>query len=368
MKKILTSLALLLILGTGTIQAQALTESWAWGFGGSYPRYYSANITTLNTDYGFYLSLQRNFSENVSLRLKGGYSHLEGEWTDVAFNKITESTDLIVGNLDLMYYLVPCAPVSPYLYAGLGLNYKMLTNNQSVMPDDNKVGSQFNVGLGAEFKVTPAWSIVTEFGYHITNNSELDGSIAPTEVNGHDAYVTLSAGVNFLFLKGDESKICEPCCESLPMGITKDMTDYKRIEEMIIKHIPQVIPTAVVVDKYIYAISEDRIVLVGVQFAFDKSELLPESYEVLDKSVKLLEDNPEISVEVEGYTDYVGSADYNQQLSVQRAITVKNYLVAKGIADSRISTVGYGKGNPVADNETEEGRAMNRRIVFRIIR
>jgi outer membrane protein OmpA-like peptidoglycan-associated protein len=108
--------------------------------------------------------------------------------------------------------------------------------------------------------------------------------------------------------------------------------------------------------------------LVGVQFAFDKSELLPESYIVLDKSVKLLKDNPNVSVEIEGYTDYIGTAEYNQELSVQRAITVKNYLISQGIADSRLSTIGYGKGNPVANNETEEGRAMNRRIVFRIIR
>lgn len=368
MKKIFTTLALVLLLSTGVIQAQTLTESWAWGFGGVYPRLYSSNTTTLNTDYGVYLSIQRNFSENVGLRLKGAYSHLEGQWRDALFTPIVTSTNLMTADLDLMYYIVPCAPVSPYLYVGVGGNYKSLTNNQTVMPDDNKFGSQLNMGVGAEFKVTPAWSFVAEFGYHVTNNSELDGTIVPTEINGRDAYLVLSAGVNFLFKKGAESKTCEPCCEGLPSGITKDMTDYDKIEDMIIKHIPKVIATEVVVDKYIYAISEDRLVLIGVQFAFDKSELLPESYIVLDKSVKLLKDNPTVSVEIEGYTDYIGTAEYNQELSVQRAITVKNYLISQGIADSRLSTIGYGKGNPVANNETEEGRAMNRRIVFRIIR
>ncbi|MCX6168128.1 MAG: OmpA family protein, partial [Ignavibacteriales bacterium] len=60
--------------------------------------------------------------------------------------------------------------------------------------------------------------------------------------------------------------------------------------------------------------------------------------------------------------------EYNQKLSEERAQTVKNYLVSKGIAENRLTTIGFGKSNPIADNKTEEGRAMNRRIVFRIIK
>ncbi|MBI2417164.1 MAG: OmpA family protein [Ignavibacteriales bacterium] len=71
---------------------------------------------------------------------------------------------------------------------------------------------------------------------------------------------------------------------------------------------------------------------------------------------------------MEGYTDYIGTDAYNQELSVQRAEVVKAYMVSKGIADARLSTVGYGRGNPVGNNETEEGRTMNRRIVFRILK
>lgn len=367
MKQMLTLITLLFLFGTGVSQAQAVTDSWQWGFGGSYPRYYSSNITTSNTNYGFYLSGQRSFSEYVGLRLRGDYSHLEGTWSDAQFQTVVQSTNLITTSLDLIYYLVPCESVVPYLFAGIGANYKMQENNQT-LPNDNTFGAQFNIGLGAEYKFSPSWHLVSEFGYHITSNSELDGSVVPTEVNGHDTYLALSLGVNFLFNQGPESKNCEPCCEQLPAGISKDMTDYKKIEEMIIKHIPKIITTEVVVDKYIYAIAEDRIVLVGVQFAFDKSELLPESYIVLDKSVKLLKDNPNFDVEIEGYTDYIGPDEYNYELSLQRALTVKNYLVSQGIDADRLSTVGYGKGNPVADNTTAEGRAMNRRIVFRIIR
>jgi OOP family OmpA-OmpF porin len=368
MKNYFTTLALMLFLSIGVMQAQTLTDSWAWGFGGIYPRLYSSNTTTLNTDYGVYLSIQRTFSENVGLRLKGGYSHLEGQWRDATFAPIVTSTNLMTADLDLMYYIVPCAPVSPYLYVGLGGNYKSLTNNQTVMPDDNKFGSQLNMGVGAEFKVTPAWSIVTEFGYHVTNNSELDGTIVPSEINGRDAYLVLSAGVNFLFQKGAESKTCEPCCEGLPSGIASDMTDYNKIEDMIKRHIPKEVIKEVAVDRYIAAISDDRLVLVGVNFAFDKSDLLPESYPVLDKAVILLNERYNSNVEIQGYTDYIGTDAYNQELSVQRAVTVREYLISKGIDGNRLTTVGFGKGNPVANNDTEEGRTMNRRIVFKIVK
>ena len=94
MKNFLITLALMLTVGIGISQAQTVTDSWAFGFGLSYPRFYSVNITSLNSNYGAYLSLQRNFSEHVGLRLKGGYSHLEGQWTDAFFNRITESTNI----------------------------------------------------------------------------------------------------------------------------------------------------------------------------------------------------------------------------------------------------------------------------------
>ncbi|MCK9209357.1 MAG: OmpA family protein [Ignavibacteriaceae bacterium] len=368
MKNFFITLALMLLVNIGVSQAQTVTDSWAFGFGLSYPRFYSVNITALNNDYGAYLSIQRNFSEHVGLRLRGGYAHLAGQWSDASLNLIKESTNLITGDLDMLYYLVPCAPVSPYLFAGVGGNYKSITNPQTVSPDNNKFGTQLNVGVGADFKFNPSWSFVAEFGYHQTSNSELDGAIIPDiskEVNGHDSYIVLSAGLNYFFDKGKPSPQCEPC-QGMTMEM-KDMTDYNKIEDMIKKHIPKEVIKEIVVDKYIVAISEDRLVLVGVNFAFDKSDLLPESYIPLDKSVKLLKEKPDVNVEIEGYTDYIGTEEYNQQLSIDRAITVKNYLVSQGIAESRLSTVGFGKGNPVATNETEEGRAMNRRIVFRII-
>jgi outer membrane protein OmpA-like peptidoglycan-associated protein/opacity protein-like surface antigen len=367
-KSLIAALALMLTGGIGVSQAQTVTDSWAFGAGLSYPRFYSVNITALNSGYGAYLSLQRNFSEHVGLRTKVGYSYLEGQWNDASLNLIDEKTNLLTGDLDFLYYLVPCAPVSPYLFAGVGGHYKDITNGQTASP--HNWGSQLNAGGGAEFKINPDWSVVTECSYHETNKSLLDGTVVPTEMNGRDSYIVLSIGFNFFFGKGGPSKQCETCpCQAIT-PVMKDQTDYNRIEEMIVKHIPREIIKDVVVDKYVLAFKNDLLVLVGVNFAFDKSDLLPESYPVLDKSVTILneKENANAKFEVEGYTDYIGTVAYNQELSVERAQVVKAYLVSKGIEQNRLTCVGYGKYHPVADNATEDGRALNRRIVFKMIR
>ncbi|MDO4682902.1 MAG: OmpA family protein [Lautropia sp.] len=99
-----------------------------------------------------------------------------------------------------------------------------------------------------------------------------------------------------------------------------------------------------------------------VLFAFGKAELLPSSSDRLDKLAQFLMDNPERKLRVEGYTDSVGSAGYNQKLSERRADAVKLALVRRGIAADRITSVGYGKDYPVATNSSDAGRAMNRRV------
>ncbi|MCG6657041.1 OmpA family protein [Halomonas campisalis] len=100
----------------------------------------------------------------------------------------------------------------------------------------------------------------------------------------------------------------------------------------------------------------------AVTFAFDSSQLRPEARPVLDGVVRTLRENPEIRVRIEGHTDSIGSAQYNEGLSQRRADSVKAYLVSQGIAENRLMTRGYGEARPVATNETDEGRARNRRV------
>jgi outer membrane protein OmpA-like peptidoglycan-associated protein len=94
--------------------------------------------------------------------------------------------------------------------------------------------------------------------------------------------------------------------------------------------------------------------------------LKEKSYEALNLLFKFMKDNPEILVEINAYTDNVGSSSYNQGLSERRAQSVVNYLVQKGIIINRLYPQGFGEENPVATNDTEEGRALNRRVEFRL--
>ena len=110
-----------------------------------------------------------------------------------------------------------------------------------------------------------------------------------------------------------------------------------------------------------------RVVLRNIVFDFDKADLLPQSFVELDRLYKLLVDVPTIKIEISGHTDNKGSATYNQGLSERRAKAVVDYLVAKGIPLERLTYAGYGLTQPIATNDTEEGRALNRRTEFKII-
>lgn len=110
----------------------------------------------------------------------------------------------------------------------------------------------------------------------------------------------------------------------------------------------------------------DVVVLKGVNFEFNQARLTPAAEgTVAEVSAALAASSA--SVEIAGHTDAVGSEDYNRRLSQRRACTVARKLVDGGVAGERLSPVGYGGSNPVTDNETEEGRAQNRRVALKLI-
>jgi len=110
------------------------------------------------------------------------------------------------------------------------------------------------------------------------------------------------------------------------------------------------------------------ITLKGIYFESGKATLKPESYSVLQDAAKILSDNPKIKVEIQGHTDNIGPVAYNQLLSEKRAYAVMDYLVKSlGIAPGRLIAKGYGETKPIASNDTEQERSLNRRVDFVII-
>ena len=112
---------------------------------------------------------------------------------------------------------------------------------------------------------------------------------------------------------------------------------------------------------------EERIVLHGITFEYNRADIRPSSYSVLDEAVELLKKHPEVKIEVGGHTDSDGSNSYNLDLSHLRAESVKRYLVNHGISASMLRTRGYGESQPVASNRTAAGKSQNRRIEFRVL-
>jgi outer membrane protein OmpA-like peptidoglycan-associated protein len=111
----------------------------------------------------------------------------------------------------------------------------------------------------------------------------------------------------------------------------------------------------------------ERIVLRGVNFDFDKWEIRPDAAVVLDQAASMLSGRSDIAVRVEGHTDATGPEAYNQGLSERRAASVRRYLSEGGLAASRLTSAGFGESQPIATNDTREGRALNRRVELQVL-
>jgi outer membrane protein OmpA-like peptidoglycan-associated protein len=133
----------------------------------------------------------------------------------------------------------------------------------------------------------------------------------------------------------------------------------KTIRNFILKEIPKT---------RISILKKDKIeITTKIPFEYNKARLLRAAEFVLDDVVDVILQNPQIDlIQIEGHTDNTGEAKYNEELSRSRAETVMEYLIEKGVPESRLEAIGYGFKRPLAGNDTEEGRAQNRRVEFMI--
>ncbi len=159
--------------------------------------------------------------------------------------------------------------------------------------------------------------------------------------------------------------------------LEKEQASYYYVDDISVEKVPVIQKqpieedTVVIEQDTIYNINklevDSAIILRNINFEFNKSELLPASYQELKKLEKLLQDNPTVRIMLEGHTDNVGGYEFNLKLSNDRVKSVVSYLVGQGIDASRLEYAGYSYSKPLAPNSTEEGRKKNRRVVFKII-
>jgi len=116
-----------------------------------------------------------------------------------------------------------------------------------------------------------------------------------------------------------------------------------------------------------YDVHNKKICLHNIHFAHDEATIEPISFSAIDNMVALMNRMPNLILKINGHTDNVGDARYNEDLSLRRARAVYNYMISKGILVSRLSYAGFGLTRPIDSNDTEEGRRQNRRVEFEII-
>ena len=381
MKRQLLLASLLFVLLSNNIFGQSTKydwlhqDSWSLGFGFTYPRYVSTNLNGEDIgNYGLFLSIQRNFTEHMGFRFQGNYLHIKDKYPTNP-SSIIES-DILLGSLGLLYYFSPCEPVSPYAGFGAGgVDYKV--KNSPIVFDKHKLDYELSAFMGAEWRIGENWKLKTELAYHTAASGHFDGVYGTTAgglLGGRgDTYMTFDLGVLYYFGYGEKSHICE-----IYDGIIAKV-DYDKIEEIVKRY--QVQPADVdynriedIVKRYKSISSstgnvpQENWVLIGINFDFNKATIKPESIPILYNTAEILLKNPDVKVEIQGHTDNIGSDRYNQKLSLQRAETVKNFLIAKGVAADRLTTVGYGKTKMIMDNKTEQGRGLNRRIELKVIK
>ncbi|GJQ63212.1 MAG: hypothetical protein SCALA702_22650 [Melioribacteraceae bacterium] len=374
MKKFIYSALIIFLAITVSTSGQLYKDSWKVGFGGFYPRLVNTNVFQEIVNFGAFGALQYDITESSGLRGTLKYLHLNNRYNSNS-NSPDVSTDLIGGNFDFLYHIAPCEDLHPFLSVGIGA-FVYFPNNSTNGNDDMGFEFEISGGFGAQYKLDEEWFLTAEMSFHIPPLWKLDGNPAQnnssTIIGGsYDSYVQFKAGALYQFDFGEESRYCE-----LYTGITaRSDIDYEKIEQIVKKYIPEEVVKEVVVEKPVPMNDHSNAgnnassnwILVGVNFDFNSTKLAPESYPILFHAVQVLLQNPSMRVEIQGHTDNIGSEKFNKKVSENRANAVKNYLVAKGIDPNRLEVVGYGESNPIADNKSADGRALNRRIEFKVL-
>ena len=244
----------------------------------------------------------------------------------------------------------------------------------------------WQIGSGKGFTITPlAQALYAGFTGDGSPSSTSLGGGARASLNDENAEIYLGAGggyywgggpiddgggydidggVNYEFWRGTALGIYAryDSVSSDNSDNTKFLTTGLEVRHRFLPEPPPPAPAPAPVAAAPAPPVKKKIVLRGVNFDFDKSNIRPDAEPILEEAAKTLKDESQLTVSVNGYTDGIGTAEYNQRLSERRADSVKNYLEKLGVAGGRLTAKGFGKSNPVATNDTAEGRAQNRRV------
>ena len=299
----------------------------------------TTSITDDNRDFGYKLFGGYKFNQNFAL--EGGYFNL-GQF---GFTSTTTPTGTLTGKIKLQGLNLDAVGILPLaenfsVFGRLGLQFAQAKDDfdgtgQVVVsnPNPSKSAANYKAGLGVQYDFTQSVGLRGEWErYRINDGVGNKGDID-----------MLSVGLVFLF--GEDKPAPAPLAATPPPP-----------------RVIQVAPVVLVVVPIPPARTEQYCSILDIHFEINRNTVQRESEEKLDVVVTFMKKYPDTTAVIEGHSDEVGTTADNVLLSQQRAEGVVSYLAGHGIARSRLKAVGFGETRPIADNQTDVGRRLNRRI------
>lgn len=310
-----------------------------------------------------------------AVRIGAGYTalHATGD-NDLPVNVRTAySTNTFMADARVLFQPFYAHKFSPFIYAGTGGAKELRHFNEDIIP-------VFPVGIGVKTALKDGLAIEVAGGYHLFNSDDLDGlPRANDDMNRftdrrQDGFWGLTVGLVHSAKKPAPPVVYVPPTPAppvVPKPVPPVFVEPVK-KPIVVEPIP--IPEPVKLPEVKVPLDDFDDLTVGKKFVFEgilfdtaKYAIIPETAVILERAYVALSANPEVNVIIIGHTDSVGSDASNQILSDNRAASVKNWLVAKGIDAKRIRTIGKGEKEPRATNDTPEGRQLNRRIEFEVV-
>jgi OmpA-OmpF porin, OOP family len=264
--------------------------------------------------------------------------------------------------------------VHPYLGGGAGA-VRFNNNTGALLGDDDNshydTEFAYQAGAGIGFDVTPHLTLSLDYRHLWSNRGGFPAVLAPAlvgPVSLEQRYVANTALLSVRYSFGSEpaAPVPQAPLPPPPPAPPAVVAPAPPPPPVVAAPPPPCNPPAgFKVDANCHII--DQVIVVrAVDFELNSSRLTTPAQQTLDQVAASLSAQPELKVEVQGYTDSTGALAYNMKLSQGRAESVKTYLISKGANGSSLTAHGYGPQNPIASNGTAEGRAQNRRVIFSV--
>ncbi|MFO7998253.1 MAG: OmpA family protein [Bacteroidales bacterium] len=350
----------LLTFSAATATSQPDAYPWAIGFHGGKNEYSgdrgNAMFNLSKAFYGFAgISLYRNLGSSFDLGISGSSGHYGYYNTpeNRFLGRKTDASILLTYKLNNGYILHEEARFAPGVVVGLGVAAYSEIAGQDGYINAGDADLIFQYGARLRFGLTERMALQYQLTSNFTNEDKRDYWVK----NKNDHYLMHSVGLVFCLGRKKETVI-------RPQALPLPEAEPDKNDPADITHPP--VPTTgqrTGQDPAPASIPTPEDLL----FDTGRFRILPEHHPLLDEVVKILQNNPSYTLEIQGHTDNAGLPADNMILSNQRAEAAKAFLLARGLNMERMTTSAFGEHNPAADNATEEGRSLNRRVTFIII-